>query len=110
MALPPWTCGPWQRPVRLQILWNFVLAAALGVQKLVVMFLLDGLLPGAACIQAVATAPHCLCRTLTAGPPELARTPAAGDPATTCGVVAAGEEVVTKESFVSVCWRLIPYW
>ena len=22
----------------------------------------------------------------------------------------AGEEVVTKESFVSVCWRLIPYW
>ena len=22
----------------------------------------------------------------------------------------AGEEVVTKESFISVCWRLIPYW
>ena len=22
----------------------------------------------------------------------------------------AGEGVVTKESFVSVCWRLIPYW
>ncbi len=21
-----------------------------------------------------------------------------------------GEEVVTKESFVSICWRLIPYW
>ncbi len=22
----------------------------------------------------------------------------------------AGEEVVTKESFISICWRLIPYW
>lgn len=22
----------------------------------------------------------------------------------------AGEEVVTKESLVSFCWRLIPYW
>ncbi len=22
----------------------------------------------------------------------------------------AGEEAVTKESFVSICWRLIPYW
>lgn len=22
----------------------------------------------------------------------------------------AGEEVVTKESFVSILWRLIPYW
>lgn len=21
-----------------------------------------------------------------------------------------GEEVVTKESFISICWRLIPYW
>ena len=26
------------------------------------------------------------------------------------GVSLTGEEVVTKESFVSVCWRLIPYW
>jgi len=24
--------------------------------------------------------------------------------------VSAGEEVVTKESLVSFCWRLIPYW
>jgi hypothetical protein len=24
--------------------------------------------------------------------------------------VAAGEEVVTRESFISICWRLIPYW
>ena len=85
-----------------------MLAAALGVQKLVVMFLLDGLLPGAACSQAVPPPP--LYTSLTAGPPEFARTPAAGDPAMTCEVVAAGEEVVTKESFVSVCWRLIPYW
>lgn len=23
---------------------------------------------------------------------------------------AAGEEVVTRESFISICWRLIPYW
>jgi hypothetical protein len=23
---------------------------------------------------------------------------------------AVGEEVVTKESFISICWRLIPYW
>ena len=26
------------------------------------------------------------------------------------GVLLTGEEVVTKESFISVCWRLIPYW
>eukprot|EP00208_Stichococcus_sp_RCC1054_P004120 CAMPEP_0206134734 /NCGR_PEP_ID=MMETSP1473-20131121/179_1 /ASSEMBLY_ACC=CAM_ASM_001109 /TAXON_ID=1461547 /ORGANISM="Stichococcus sp, Strain RCC1054" /LENGTH=952 /DNA_ID=CAMNT_0053526355 /DNA_START=491 /DNA_END=3349 /DNA_ORIENTATION=+ len=58
-----WT---WMGYLKLSILWNFVLSAALGVQKLVVTFLLDGLLQG--------------------------------------------EEVVTKESFVSVCWRLIPYW
>lgn len=32
----------------MQIIWNFVLSAALGVQKLVVTFLLDGLLPGKA--------------------------------------------------------------
>ena len=25
-------------------------------------------------------------------------------------VFLTGEEVVTKESFISVCWRLIPYW
>lgn len=48
------------------ILWNFVLATALGLQKLVIQTGLDGLLPG--------------------------------------------EEVVTKESFVSILWRLIPYW
>lgn len=22
----------------------------------------------------------------------------------------SGEEVVTKESFISICWRLVPYW
>jgi len=30
-----------------QTLWNFILSAALGVQKLIVDFCLDGLLPGA---------------------------------------------------------------
>lgn len=24
--------------------------------------------------------------------------------------IALGEEVVTRESFISICWRLIPYW
>ena len=33
--------------VCLQTLWNFILSAALGIQKLVVDFCLDGLLPGA---------------------------------------------------------------
>lgn len=56
----------WNGYRKFAIIWNFVLTAALGVQKLVVTFLLDGLLPG--------------------------------------------EEMVTKESFMSVCWRLIPYW
>lgn len=27
-----------------------------------------------------------------------------------CCVVPAGEEAVTRESFVSICWRLLPYW
>lgn len=27
-----------------------------------------------------------------------------------CTTWCAGEEVVTKESFISICWRLIPYW
>ncbi len=27
-----------------------------------------------------------------------------------CPNAISGEEVVTKESFVSICWRLIPYW
>lgn len=26
------------------------------------------------------------------------------------GMAGTGEEVVTKESLVSFCWRLIPYW
>lgn len=56
----------WSGYRKFLIIWNFVLSVALGVQKLVVTFLLDGLLPG--------------------------------------------EEMVTKESFMSVCWRLIPYW
>lgn len=41
--------GAWLTPSvnRLQTLWNFILSAALGVQKLIVDFCLDGLLPGA---------------------------------------------------------------
>lgn len=35
--------------LHLQTLWNFILSAALGIQKLVVDFCLDGLLPGAGC-------------------------------------------------------------
>ncbi|KAK9818153.1 hypothetical protein WJX72_007878 [[Myrmecia] bisecta] len=58
-----WKAGAW---VKAAVLWNFVLSAALGLQKLIVEVGMEGLL--------------------------------------------AGEEVVTKESFVSICWRLIPYW
>jgi hypothetical protein len=35
-----------------QALWNFILSAALGIQKLVVDFCLDGLLPGEGCMSA----------------------------------------------------------
>lgn len=31
-------------------------------------------------------------------------------PLTIKGMAVTGEEVVTKESLVSFCWRLIPYW
>ncbi len=27
-----------------------------------------------------------------------------------CSPLTTGEEMVTKESFISICWRLIPYW
>uniref|UniRef100_A0A7R9VBC0 RING-type domain-containing protein n=1 Tax=Chlamydomonas euryale TaxID=1486919 RepID=A0A7R9VBC0_9CHLO len=58
-----WNALGW---VKATVLWNFVLTAALGAQRLAIQVGLNGLLPG--------------------------------------------EEVVTKESFVSICWRLIPYW
>ncbi|KDD72689.1 hypothetical protein H632_c3020p0, partial [Helicosporidium sp. ATCC 50920] len=58
-----WNGAGWRKAV---VLWNFVLSAALGVQRLLVSLLLGGLLPG--------------------------------------------EDVVTRESFVSVAWRLVPYW
>eukprot|EP00882_Tetradesmus_deserticola_P018852 GHRQ01020249.1.p1 GENE.GHRQ01020249.1~~GHRQ01020249.1.p1 ORF type:complete len:249 (+),score=89.12 GHRQ01020249.1:30-776(+) len=58
-----WNLAGWSKAF---ILWNFVLSAALGVQRLIIQLGLCGLLPG--------------------------------------------EEVVTRESFISICWRLIPYW
>ncbi len=39
--------GPHRVRPCVQTLWNFILSAALGVQKLIVDFCLDGLLPGA---------------------------------------------------------------
>lgn len=58
-----WSALGWAKAA---IVWNFVLSAALGLQKLAIQLGLKGLLPG--------------------------------------------EEVVTKESFISIAWRLIPYW
>ena len=88
--------------LHLQTLWNFILSAALGIQKLVVDFCLDGLLPGAGLlfdmtllypVQQLGTSAQ------THGPSSDNR----------CNTI-TGEEVVTKESFISICWRLIPYW
>ncbi|RMZ56490.1 hypothetical protein APUTEX25_001337, partial [Auxenochlorella protothecoides] len=58
-----WNVRGWRKAVAL---WNFMLAGAMGLQRLVIVLGLNGLHPG--------------------------------------------EDVVTQESFVSIGWRLIPYW
>jgi hypothetical protein len=88
-----WNSYGWAKAV---ILWNFVLSAALGVQRLTLQVGLLGLLPGAGARPPAAAA--------AAAPTTTPRPPTAPAPAP------AGEEVVTRESFISICWRLVPYW
>jgi len=77
------------------VIWNFVLTAALGAQRLAILIGLDGLLPGVDRRDANAG------RDATSRPAH---------PCVRTHLCHAGEEVVTKESFISICWRLIPYW
>lgn len=87
-----WNLWGWGKAV---IMWNFVLSSALGLQKLAIQFGLDGLLPGNVAHHSwfgLARAVCCLICLAIDLP------------------LWAGEEVVTKESFISICWRLIPYW
>lgn len=109
--LPPLRSGWFQA----LLLWNYVLSVAVLVQRLVVAVGLRGLLPGAACcsrglssIQPSGAAAWCLQRQLpcTLRPPPWLGSRALLLPC----AAAAGEEVVTRESFISIVWRLVPYW
>lgn len=58
-----WNLAGWGKAIAL---WSYVLTTAMGVQRLLIQLVLQGLLPG--------------------------------------------EEVVMRDSLISICWRLIPYW
>jgi len=89
-------------------------ARAQGLQKLVIQVGLGGLLAGAPPPPGRGPAPAP--RRLRAAWPGAAADARARVCACARGGAhararrGAGEEVVTKESFISICWRLIPYW
>lgn len=92
-----WNLAGWYKAA---VLWNFVLTSSLAVQKLVIQEGLKGLLPGQ-------DDTGCCCNS---GTPILPSAIRSKDRAHSWHLARAGEELVTKESFISICWRLIPYW
>ena len=110
-----WNWAGWRKAFTL---WNFILTTALGLQKLAIKIGLNGLLPGRQQIfgcarlqQRCSSVPVQMCfppKSLTQQDSGRGRLP--GSRCRRLPSLHAGEEVVTKESFVSVCWRLIPYW
>ena len=105
------------------LLWNFVISSTLLLQKLIIALGLCGLLPGQCCHALLVRCRHCAgAATPCCFPPSCSASrrlhtclPAftrqyAVPAGAIAAAAAAGEEVVTRESFVSIGWRLVPYW
>lgn len=110
-----WNWAGWRKAFTL---WNFVLTTALGLQKLAIKIGLNGLLPGRQQIFGFVQLSAAMRQRALADvfPSQDLHTSGFGQGRAPMILLQkavsplAGEEVVTKESFVSVCWRLIPYW